>query len=117
MPTPPPPKETRWKPGQSGNPGGMAVGTRNKLNADFLNQLAKDFQKHGKEAIEATREKHPDAYVKVMAGLLPKQVEQTRPMDDLNDADILALLEYLRGRIAQNAGSGAVAPSEPAKIN
>ncbi len=96
-----------FKPGQSGNPGGLAVGTRNKLNAAFLNAIAKDFQAHGVEAIQAAREKDPMGYVKALAALQPKQIEQTTPLDDLNDAELLALLAVLRSRLAGNAGEGA----------
>lgn len=106
-PNPKPSPETQFKPGQSGNPGGKAVGTRNRLNADFLNKMADDFQKHGKEAIQAAREKDPMGYVKAMCALQPKQIEQTRPLDDMNDAEVLAILDYLRGRITENAGTGA----------
>lgn len=93
------------------------MGARNQITTAFLHRLAADFEKHGKKAIEATREKDPAAYMKVCAGLLPKQIEQTRPLDDLNDGEIMALLEYLRSRIAQNAGSGSIAPGEPSQIN
>ena len=106
-----------FKPGQSGNPGGKPVGTRDSINRQFLQRLAADFAKHGAAAIRETREKHPDAYVKVCAGLLPKQIEQTKPMDDLTDVELLAVLEYLRSRIAQNAGSGAVAQGEPSQTH
>ncbi len=106
------PPEHRFKPGQSGNPGGLAVGTRNRLNARFLNALADDFQEHGKEAIERTRIEEPGTYVKVCASLLPKQIEQTQPLDDLNDADLMAVLEYLRGRLAAGSGKGTQTPPE-----
>lgn len=98
--------ETQFKPGQSGNPGGRPVGTRLKINAAFLNALSDDFEKHGKDAIKETREKDPSTYVKVCASLLPKQVEQTAPLDDLNDAELLAVLDHLRSRVAGNAGEG-----------
>lgn len=94
-------------PGQSGNPGGKPTGARNRLTAHFLNALADDFQEHGKQAILDARAKDPMGYVKAIAALMPKQIEQTRPLDDMNDAELLALLEYLRTRITQNAGAGA----------
>jgi hypothetical protein len=106
-----------FQPGESGNPGGKAMGTRNKLNADFLNKMATDFQLYGKEAIQAAREKDPMGYVKAMCALQPKQIEQTRPLDDLNDAEVLALLEYLRGRITQNAGTGADETGSPSQAH
>lgn len=112
-----PPAHAQFKPGESGNPGGKAVGVRNRITTAFLYRLAEDFDKHGKKAIENTRINHPDAYVKVCAGLLPKQIEQTQPLEDLNDADVMALLEYLRTRIAQNAGAGTGEAGESQKAH
>lgn len=112
-----PPVETQFKAGMSGNPGGKPVGARNRITTKFLHALAEDFEEHGKKAIQATRDKDPAAYMKVCAGLLPKQIEQTKPLDDLSDADILALLDYLRGRIAQNSGSGAGTSGEPTQTH
>lgn len=110
---PPPPKEHQFKPGQTGNPGGKPVNARNKLNADFLNRLAADFQKHGKSAIEAAREKDPMGYVKALCALQPKQIEQTQPLDDLTDAELLAGIALLRGRLTSGAGTGSGETGEP----
>ncbi len=43
---------TQFKPGQSGNPHGRPKGSKNKLSESFLQALAEDFEKHGKDAIE-----------------------------------------------------------------
>lgn len=102
-----PPIETRFKPGQSGNPGGRAKGARVRLQGAFLNALADDFDNHGKRAIERCREEDPVAYVRAVAQLMPKQVEQHNPLDDLNDADLLDAIAFLRARLAEAAGAGA----------
>src|SRR4051812_164424 len=85
-----------YKPGQSGNPGGKAVGTRNKVQTAFLNALCEDFEVNGMGAIIAARVTDPVGYVKIVAGLLPKQVEETKPLDDLNDAELHAAIALLR---------------------
>lgn len=100
-------KDTRFKPGQSGNPGGQAKGTRRMLNAAFLKALSKDFDKHGEEAIKNAREDDPVGYVKVIASLLPKQVEETKPLEDVSDAELAAAIALLRSQLAANAGEGA----------
>jgi len=112
MPTPPPPEHSRFQEGQSGNPGGKPKGARNRLQGAFLNALADDFEEHGKKAIVDAREKDPMGYVKAVAALMPKQVEQSQPLDDLTDAELLAGIALLRSRLAGEAGKGMGAPTE-----
>jgi len=64
-----------WKPGQSGNPNGRPKGPRNKLGEAFLEALHEDFTEHGAAAIEQTRIEKPDAYLKVIASILPRELE------------------------------------------
>lgn len=108
----PPPKEHQFKPGVSANPGGKPLGARNRLTAYFLNRLADDFEKHGKKAIEEAREKDPMGYIKAIGALMPKQIEQTQPLDDLTDAELVAAIALLRSRLTGNAGERAGEASE-----
>lgn len=117
MGKPVPPIEHRFQPGQSGNPGGMAKGVRNKLNGDFLRALSRDFDAHGIKAIETAREKDPVGYVKVIASLLPKQVEQSQPLDDLTDAELVAGIALLRARLTGAPGKGTDTPAEPSQTH
>ena len=111
MPAPPPPEETRWKPGQSPNPGGKPVGARNRLTAAFLNALAADFDEHGAAAIKECRETKPDAYIKAIAALCPKEVEVKRPLEDMNADELLAAVRALEGFLAaQPAPEGTGTP-------
>lgn len=68
-------QDTKFKPGQSGNPAGRPKGSRNKLGEDFIRALQEDFEACGKEAVERVRTEKPDAYLKVIASILPKQAE------------------------------------------
>ncbi len=68
-------QDTRFKPGQSGNPAGRKHGSRNRLGESFVEALAADFEVHGKAAIEKVRDENPSAYLRLIAGLLPAQVE------------------------------------------
>lgn len=95
-----------FKPGQSGNPGGKPKGARNKLQADFLNTLAQDFAAHGKQAIEEMREKRPAEYVRAVASLMPKELEISRPLDDISDDELNAAILAVRSVLAaQEAGA------------
>lgn len=99
-----------WKPGQSGNPGGKPKAARNRLQTRFLYDLAEDFEAHGKKAIKDAREQDPIRYIQVIAALMPKQVEETKPLDDLNDAELTAGIAVLRARLAGSTGEGTGAP-------
>lgn len=67
--------DLKFKPGQSGNPAGRPKGTRHKLGQAFLESMLTDFEKHGDAVIAQVREEKPDQYLKVVASILPKEIE------------------------------------------
>lgn len=74
----PPRKKPRGKPfqkGQSGNPAGRPMHSRQRLSEAFISAIGEDFEKHGKKTIEQMRRKKPEAYVRVVADLLPKNIK------------------------------------------
>lgn len=108
----------QFKPGQSGNPGGQVKGTRHRLNAAFLTALNDDFNAHGKKAIEQCRKNNPAAYVRSLVALLPKEIEVKRPLEEFDDAELIAAVRALQSFLAaQSAESGVGAPGEPAKTH
>jgi hypothetical protein len=103
-----PPTQTRFKSGQSGNPGGKPVRARNAINAKFLNALLKEFDESGAKAIKRCAEEEPAAFVRVLASLQPKELEITRPLDDISDEQLDAAYLACRAILdAQSAGEGA----------
>ena len=95
-------KKYQFPKGVSGNPGGKPVGARNTLTGNFLKCLSADFDKHGPKVISRARNKDPVGYMKVIANLLPKQMEATRPLDDMSDAELAAGIALLRSRLSIN---------------
>lgn len=90
----------------NGNPG-KPEGARNKLSADFLNELYEDFKAGGKAAIQATRETKPDIYVRVIAGLLPKEFKLDGSVfGNFTDDQLGRLVAVLDAWLAANAGPG-----------
>ena len=86
--------EHLFKPGQSGNPKGREKGSRNKLGEEFIQKLYADFQEHGEAAIVQVRTEKPDAYLKVIAGILPKELKITNE-SDLTDEQLIERIRQL----------------------
>lgn len=98
---------TRFKPGNNGRP----KEARDRLGRAFLYGLAADFDKDGIKAIEAVREKDPATYMRVIASILPKEIEITRPLDGLQDSELLTAIETLTDAMR------AAAPPAPAEAD
>ncbi len=105
------------QPGETRNPGGKPKAARNRIQGAFLNALADDFDTHGKQAIVNCREKDPMGYVKAIVALMPKQFEQSTPMEDLTDAEIIAGIALLRSQLTGSASEGTGQASEPQSLN
>lgn len=99
-----------WKPGQSGNPAGRAKGSRNKLGEIFIQALHDDFQANGVQAIATVREERPHEYLKVVASLLPKQVEiKEDAFGELTDEQLAAIVGAARTALGVSSeGRGSV---------
>jgi len=94
-----------------GKTGGRAKGAKNRLSSAFLTALAEDFEKHGVDALKITRMEKPVEYIRIVAGLMPKELEITDSrLTDLTDEEldvfIAKLRAELRGAIAQDVGDG-----------
>ncbi len=66
----------RFRKGNKGGPG-RPPGTRNKLSEDFVTALCEDFEANGVAAIKSAREESPAAYLRLVASLVPKELDAT----------------------------------------
>ena len=66
-----------YKPGQSGNPKGRPKGSRNKLTEEFIRDLANTWETMGKAALMTVAWTSPAEFVRVVASLMPRDVDVT----------------------------------------
>ena len=66
-------EDTQFKVGNPGGPG-RPKGSKNKLSETFLHALARNFEEHGEDAIERVCKDSPGEYLRIIAGLMPKEL-------------------------------------------
>lgn len=92
------PETGRFQPGNNGGPG-RPKGSRNKLGEAFLADMMTAWEAQGQEAIARVIEERPQDFLKVVAGILPKEM-------NVNVRDIDAMTsEELDGHIASLAAT------------
>ena len=65
-----------------------------------MRELSEDFAAHGKAAIVQCRMEKPDVYVKIIAALMPKELDIKRPLDDLTDDELNSAIAFLRDKLS-----------------
>jgi hypothetical protein len=102
---------------KKGEAPGRAVGSRNRLQAGFLYALSEDFAKYGKGAIEHARRIDPMGYVKTIANLMPKQFEQTTPLEELSDSELIAAIALIRSKLSVGTRERIGEEKEPQSLD
>ena len=83
--------------GNSASPG--RKGVRNRLSNALLEALAADFEEFGIEAVKITRVERPAEYLKIVAGILPKELEIVdNRLAEVSDDELDAFIELARQR-------------------
>ena len=111
-------KDTQFRSGSewNGNAAGRPPGSKNRLSEDFLQELTRNFSKHGKEAIDRVLEDSPVQYLKIVASLVPREfllevTQEEKPVWVINASpEELTTLEWQKMHGILNVNS------EPAKL-
>ena len=85
-----------YKPGQCGNPKGRPRGSRNKLSEEIIRDLCDAWQAFGKPALMTAAWTHPVDFVRLVAQLIPKDVDVTATnirLERMSSDELEALIE------------------------
>lgn len=92
--------------GQSGNPKGRPRGSRQKLTEAVLKAYCDDFAEHGIAVVEKVRTDDPATYLRVVASMLPKELEAT-----VRHVDAKELSDNELADIAVGSSEGTAEPA------
>jgi len=111
------PRSVSWfKPGNNANPKGRPKGSRNVLGEDFISALQADFKEHGPSAVETVRKERPQDYLKVIASILPKEVNVNKTaLQELSDDELAGILDAVRLQVLSGVHAGAGDGADPSK--
>ena len=59
----------------SGAAKGRPKGSRNRLGVAFVEAMLGDFEQHGRTVIASLRDDKPEQYLRIVASILPKEIE------------------------------------------
>ncbi len=99
--------DLKFKPGQSGNPSGRPKGSKNALQEAFINDVKDAWEAKGAKAIADMIEKNPGDFVKMCAGLMPKDVTLNfNDRNEMTDDELIASIRSLTATISPFLTSG-----------
>ena len=79
---------------------GRAKGVKNRLSHKFLEDLEAEWQEGGRVALKICRIEKPVEFAKLVAGLLPKELEVSHSqLSELSDDELQVFINELRGKL------------------
>jgi hypothetical protein len=115
-------QHNRFVKGTKGGPGRPKGSSRYELGQDFVRDLHEAWKAKGQAAIDTVITERPHEFLKVVAGLLPKDINiKVDQLSEIDDTELAACLASLRALAdtcsAEIARAGAIEAdsSEPAE--
>lgn len=102
------PETGRFLPGNSGG-AGKPKGSRNKLGEAFIQDVYAKWREKGADALTEMVANEPGAFVRVVAGILPKEMVIKDELSDVSDEELAALVAAARQALG-NRDEGGVDP-------
>jgi hypothetical protein len=92
------------------NRGGRRRGAKDKLQTDFLLDLAEVWELEGKGALRIMVKEEPGLFVRTVASLMPREVQMdlAGPLGELSDQEIADMLEAVRQLRASTINGKAI---------
>lgn len=102
-----------FKPGQP-KTAGRRKGSRDRIATALLTALADDFEKFGVQAVKIARVEKPVEYLRVIASLLPRELEifNDNRLAELSDDELDSYVELARQQLASRAAGTGDGSSE-----
>jgi hypothetical protein len=72
-----------------------------RLAAGFVNAVMRDFETHGAGTVATLRSESPANYLRLVASLLPKELPDEDPLDELSDDELRESIRTLRALSAE----------------
>ena len=85
----------RLLPGAALNPRGRPKGSKNALGQAFVDDLYQDWQVNGAAVIETVRTDKPDVYLKVIAQIIPRDIDVNVNVNEMTPEQIIARIRQL----------------------
>ena len=108
--------DTRFQPGQSGNPAGKRPGTRNRATVLIEQMMGGEAERVARVAIEEALAKKPYAVRACLDRLAPKPRRHS-VVADLPKADTAAGVLAAGARLLEAAAAGDIAPEEADRLD